>query len=85
MLTLTFVKSRSATLPDEDTEMQRELMERVIQILLEVETLTPNQKAQVQDGLASIRSDAIDISMRPKPEHDHPRYVHRFSSIATQI
>jgi hypothetical protein len=76
------VNSRSATLPDEDKEMQRSLMERVLQILLEVEKLTPKQKVQVHDGLASIRSNVTDTSTHL--ERDQSRYVHRFSSIAAQ-
>jgi hypothetical protein len=32
-------------------------MERVLEILLQVENLTVDEKAQVQNGLSSIRSD----------------------------
>ncbi len=31
-------------------------------ILLEVENITSNERAQVQDGLAFVRSDAMEIS-----------------------
>ena len=47
----------SNSLPEGDQEMQRALMERVLEILLEVENLTLNERNQVQDGLTSIRSD----------------------------
>jgi hypothetical protein len=52
----------SDALPEEDQETQRALMERVLEILLEVENLTANQRAHVQDGLVSIRSDATGTS-----------------------
>ena len=42
--------------------MQRALMERVLKIVLEVENLTVNQRAHVQDGLAFIRLDATETS-----------------------
>ena len=78
---INIIKSCSASLPDDDKEMQCELMERVLQTLLEVEKLSPKQKAQVQDGLVSIRSGVTDsTSMRPEP--DHSRYAHRLSLIA---
>ena len=44
-------------MPEEDQETQRALMERVLEILLEVEKLTSNERTQVQHGLAFIRSD----------------------------
>lgn len=40
--------------------MQRALMEDVLKILLEVENLTADQRAQVQDGLTSIQSDVTE-------------------------
>jgi hypothetical protein len=38
--------------------MQRALMERVLNILLEVEKLTADERAQVKDGLTFIRPDS---------------------------
>jgi hypothetical protein len=70
----------SASLPNDDKEMQRELMKRVLQTLLKVKKLTPKQEAQVQDSLVSIRSGVTDTSMRPEP--DHSRYARRLSLIA---
>lgn len=43
--------------------MQRALMERVLKIVLEVENLTVNERAHVQDGLAFIRLDATETSL----------------------
>lgn len=39
-------------------------MEQVLKVLLEVENLTVDERTQVQDGLAFIRSDAEETSTR---------------------
>jgi hypothetical protein len=65
---LTYVASCSDSLPDEDPEMQRALMERVLKIVLEVENLTVNERAHVQDGLAFIRLDATLAGTSPVSE-----------------
>jgi len=51
--------------------MQRTLMERVLEVLLEVENLTSNERTCVEDGLSSIRSDITETSMQLK----QTRYV----------
>lgn len=58
--------SRSDSLPEEDQETQRALMERVLEILLEVETLTLSERSRVQDGLTSIRSGIAGASTQGK-------------------
>ena len=59
--------------------MQRALMERVLNILLEVEKLTEDERAQVQDGLACIRPDVTEISLNSAPESE------TFSNLAALI
>ena len=49
--------------------MQCELMERVLEILPEVENLISNERAQVQDGLAFVRSDATETSKAAATPH----------------
>ena len=63
-------------MPDEDPETQRALMEQVMEILLEVENLTESERAQVQDGLACIRSDldATETLAQPR-EIQYARYL----------
>ena len=51
--------------------MQRNLMERVLGILLEVENLTSHERTRVQDGLTFIRSDET----RTLTQHDQMRYA----------
>jgi len=46
--------------------MQRALMECVLEILLEVENLTSNERTRVQDSLSSIQSDITETSMQLK-------------------
>jgi hypothetical protein len=46
--------SLSESLPDEDPEAQAVLMQRVLEIIMEVENLTANEKALVQDNLTTI-------------------------------
>jgi len=51
---------------EEDQEMQRTLMERVLEILLEVENLTSSERAHVQGGLTFIRSDVTEMLTQSK-------------------
>jgi hypothetical protein len=53
-------------MPEEDQETQRALMERVLEILLEVENLTSNERTWVQHGLTFIRSDVTPTSTQYK-------------------
>lgn len=46
--------SCSESLPDEDPETQAVLLQRVLEILIEVENLTPAEKTLVQNNLTSI-------------------------------
>jgi hypothetical protein len=46
----------SESLPDEDPETQAVLVQRVLEIIMEVENLTVTEKAVVQGNLTSIRS-----------------------------
>jgi hypothetical protein len=57
-------------MPEEDQETQQALMERVLEILLAVENLTNNEKAQVQDSLTFLRSDITGT-----PVHLSPRQM----------
>jgi len=46
--------------------MQHALMEHVLEVLLEVENLTSNERTCVEDGLSSIWSDITETSMQLK-------------------
>ena len=59
--------------------MQRALMERVLNILLEVEKLSEDERAQVQDGLTFIRPDVTETSPNSAPESE------TFSNLAALI
>ena len=50
--------------------MQRALMERVLSIVLKVEKLSADERAQVQDGLAFIRPNVTEISPNSAPESE---------------
>src|SRR5712672_64017 len=63
------------SLPDEDPESQRSLMEHVLQIMLEIENLTPSQKVHIHNDLETLRSND-----RSQPAQS--RYAYRFPSIA---
>jgi hypothetical protein len=54
----------SNALLEKDREMQRALMEHVLEVLLEVEALTSSERTWVQDGLALIQSDVTEMSTR---------------------
>lgn len=62
--------------------MQRALMERVLETLLEVETLTRNERTRVQDGLAFIRSDVTETSTEMT---NATPYLETFSDLSALI
>ncbi|KAI9434879.1 hypothetical protein H4582DRAFT_2130928 [Lactarius indigo] len=55
-------QERIESLPDGDPNMQAELMQRVLEILMEVENLTPAEHTLVQDNLTNIGSHSIGSS-----------------------
>jgi hypothetical protein len=58
--TCSLTQSPSDLLPEEDKEMQQALMAQVLEILLEVENLSTNERACVEDGLTFIRPDGTE-------------------------
>jgi hypothetical protein len=54
-------------------------MEHILNILLEVEKLTEDERAQIQDGLAFIQPDVTEISPNSAPESE------TFSNLPTLI
>jgi len=57
--------------------MQRALMGRVLEILLEVENLTSKERTRVQDGLTFIQSDVTGT-----PQSTQCRYACLFLTAA---
>lgn len=61
--------------------MQRALMERVWEILLEVENLTSSERARVQGGLTFIRSDVTEMSTQSKAARPNLETLSDLSSL----
>ncbi|KAH9016983.1 hypothetical protein EDB85DRAFT_2155512 [Lactarius pseudohatsudake] len=55
-------QERIESLPDEDPNTQAVLMQRVLEILMEVESLTPTEQVRVQDNLTNIGSHTMGSS-----------------------
>lgn len=53
------------SLPEEDSETQAILMKHVLEILLEIENLTPTDRASVQGNLAGLHSHTAGIFTQP--------------------
>ncbi|KAH9163569.1 hypothetical protein EDB89DRAFT_2078646 [Lactarius sanguifluus] len=76
------------SLPDEDPEMQAVLMQRVLEIVMEVENLTATEKAQVQDNLTSICPHTLGPftqSSQPSAALDPTLDSETFSDLSTLI
>jgi hypothetical protein len=55
----------SELLPDEDPETQAILVKRVLEILMEIENLTPAEKTSVQDNITGLHSHALATFVQP--------------------
>ncbi|KAH9015478.1 hypothetical protein EDB84DRAFT_1679909 [Lactarius hengduanensis] len=73
------------SLPDEDPEMQAALMQRVLEIVMEVENLTATEKALVQDNLTSITPGPFTQSSQPSAALDPSLDSETFSELSTLI
>ena len=67
--------SYSESLPDDDPETQAILMQHVLEVLMEVESLTPTEKAMVQDNLTNICSNTMGSESESFTESGRLRYV----------
>jgi hypothetical protein len=61
--------------------MQQALMAQVLEILLEVENLSTNERSRVEDGLAFIRSDGTGTLT----QREQIGYAYRFYLSGTRI
>jgi hypothetical protein len=55
------------SLPEEDPETQAVLMRRVLEIIMEVECLTPTERVSVQDNLAGLHSSSHTVGTFTQP------------------
>lgn len=53
------------SLPKEDSETQAILMKHILEILLEIENLTPTDRASIQGNLAGLHSHTAGIFTQP--------------------
>jgi hypothetical protein len=69
--------THSESLPDKDPDTQAILMGRVLEILMEIEQITPTERASIQDNLAGLRSHHLGLgtSTSTQSASGQQRYV----------
>ena len=61
----------SESLPEEDPETQAVLMKHILEMLMEIENLTPAEKASVQENIANLDPHSLGASA----QHGQQRYA----------
>ncbi|KAI0301414.1 hypothetical protein BC826DRAFT_1102007 [Russula brevipes] len=69
------------SLPEEDKESQQALMERVLEVLLDYENITENDRARVQDNITYIHSDVPSVMLPGNSSSSSPDLFSDLSSL----